>query len=270
MNRSNPSNTSSGGALLPSRAFVVDSLSVKVFSSEAKMAAAAAAAVGDYLVRLLDQQECIRIILATGNSQIDFLKRLIDRGDVDWSRIVLFHMDEYLGISANHPASFRLYMRDRVESMVHPQSFHYLDGDASEPIEECARYTRLLKETPIDLCCLGVGENGHLAFNDPPVANFEDPHWVKIVRLDPACKAQQVGEGHFDSMDVVPSYALTLTIPALCAARKMLCLAPEKRKAKAIESALTKDISANCPASFLRRQSQASLYLDVDSAALLP
>lgn len=263
------SNIRSGSEGLPLREFSVDSLSVKIFPNEAEMAAAAADEVGDYLIRLLGKQEFARLILATGNSQIEFLKRLIDRGEIDWSRIVLFHMDEYLGISANHPASFQRYMSERVESIVRPKAFHYLAGDVSEPIEECARYAELLGEKAIDLCCLGVGENGHLAFNDPPVAKFEDPYQVKIVKLDLACKAQQVGEGHFPSLESVPSYALTLTIPALFNSRKMICLAPEKRKAKAIENALTEPISARCPASFLRRQSQATLYLDVNSAMTL-
>ena len=178
-------------------------------------------------------------------------------------------MDEYLGIDANHPASFRRYMRERVESRVHPKVFHYLAGDAPLPLDECERYTTLLKAQPIDLCCLGIGENGHLAFNDPPVANFQDRHLVKLVQLDLACREQQVNEGHFPGIAAVPQYAFTLTIPALCSARRMLCVAPEKRKANAVREALCGPVETACPASWLRTQGHATLFLDTDSASLL-
>jgi glucosamine-6-phosphate deaminase len=136
-------------------------------------------------------------------------------------------------------------------------------------MDECARYTKLLKAQPIDLCCLGVGENGHIAFNDPPVANFKDPHAVTIAKLDEKCRLQQVGEGHFTGLDAVPQYALTLSIPMLCSAKKMLCIAPEKRKAHAVKAMLKGPISTDCPASILRRQKQCTLFLDQDSSSLL-
>lgn len=261
----NPENSSNQ----PEKAYSVESLTVKAFADQDSMAAAAAVDVGDYLSGVLRQQETARAILATGNSQILFLSKLIERGGVDWSRVELFHMDEYLGLSADHSASFRRYMKERVESLVRPKAFHYLDGSALLPLDECKRYSDLLKQASIDLCCLGVGENGHIAFNDPPVANFEDPYLVKIVQLDASCKEQQVGEGHFSSMETVPGYALTLTIPALCASNKMVCLAPERRKSQAIHDALKKPVSTDCPASFLRTQSQATLYLDRESSILL-
>ncbi len=178
-------------------------------------------------------------------------------------------MDEYLGISADHKASFRRYMRERVESRVKPRAFYYLEGDAQLPMDECERYTKLLQAQPIDLCCLGVGENGHIAFNDPPVANFTDKRSVNIVALDEKCRLQQVGEGHFPGMEAVPQYALTLTIPMLCSAKKMLCIAPEKRKAQAIKDALQGPISTACPASILRRQAHCTLFVDKDSTSLL-
>ena len=136
-------------------------------------------------------------------------------------------------------------------------------------MDECERYAGLLAAQPIDLCCLGIGENGHLAFNDPPVANFDDPHKVKLVKLDVASRQQQVNEGHFPNLEAVPQYAFTLTIPQLCSAKRMFCIAPEKRKAKAVKAALAGPIDTTCPASFLRRQPQATLFLDVDSASLL-
>lgn len=251
------------------KTFQVDALPVRVYANRQDLSAAAASEVNSYLRGILERQDETAVILATGNSQIEFLKRLVALGGIDWSRVTLFHMDEYLGISADHKASFRRYMRERVESLVHPRAFHYLEGNAAEPIAECDRYAALLQARPIDLCCLGVGENGHLAFNDPPVANFDDARAVKLVKLDLACKQQQVSEGHFPDLDAVPAYALTLTIPTLCSARKMICLSPETRKAKAIKAALHGPVTTACPASVLRRQPHATLLLDSDSAALL-
>ncbi len=249
--------------------FTVDALSVRVCGEQSEMAADAAREVHAYLCDTIAKQDRAHVILATGNSQLQFLSQLAAMRGLDWSKITLFHMDEYLGITSTHKASFRRYMRERVETVVKPRTFHYLEGDAAEPIKECDRYTRLLREAPIDLCCLGVGENGHIAFNDPPVADFADPLAVKIVQLDYACRMQQVGEGHFPNLEAVPQYALTLTIPMLCSAKKMVCLCPEKRKAQAVKDALTGPISTACPASFLRKQPQCTLLLDADSVSLL-
>jgi glucosamine-6-phosphate deaminase len=253
----------------PIQTFTVDKLPVRVYASQDDLSEAVATEVRDHLIATLARQGSAAAILATGNSQIRFLQRLVDSGGVDWSRITLFHMDEYLGLPATHKASFRRYMRERVESLVKPRAFHYLEGDCDLPLDEIARYTSLLQAQPIDLCCLGIGENGHIAFNDPPVARFDDPHWVKLVKLDDACKTQQVKEGHFPSLDAVPPYALTLTVPALCTAKKMMCVAPETRKAKAVRDALRGPVSTDCPASYLRTQAQCALLIDRDSAALL-
>ena len=251
------------------RSFKVDELSVQVFDTLDDLAADAAQEVNEFLRATLKQKGSAAAILATGNSQIQFLKRLVALEGVDWSKITLFHMDEYLGIDANHKASFRKYMRERVQTLVKPKAFHFLEGDADLPLDECARYEGLLKAQVIDLCCLGVGENGHLAFNDPPVARFDEKHLVKLVKLDDACKMQQVKEGHFPSLEAVPPYAFTLTIPALCSARKMVCIAPEKRKAEAIRRALTGPIATDCPASILRKQKHCTLLLDHDSVGEL-
>lgn len=251
------------------RSFTVDALPVHVFASQDELSEAVAGEVRDYLRTTLQRQGEATAILATGNSQIRFLARLVSAGGVDWSRVTLFHMDEYLGISGEHPASFRRYMRERVASLVKPKAFHYLQGDCDLPLEEIDRYEGLLQAQPIDLCCLGIGENGHIAFNDPPVARFEETRWVKLVKLDDACKMQQVKEGHFPGLEAVPPYAFTLTIPALCSARKLMCVAPEKRKAQAVRDALRGPISPACPASILRRQPQCTLFLDPDSAVSL-
>lgn len=249
--------------------FRVDELWVQIYNSEVEMAARVAEIAQNYLQQLLNQQETVAVLLATGNSQRQFLDALINLGKIDWSRITCFHLDEYLGITAEHPASFRRYMQERVENRVSPRQFHYIAGDALEPLAECDRYSQLLQAQPIDLCCLGIGENGHLAFNDPAVANFQDPYSVKLVKLDTANRQQQVNTGHFHDIDSVPQYAFTVTLSLICAAKKIICLAPEKRKAQIVKQMLTGTINSNCPASILRQKSQATLFLDRDSVSLL-
>jgi len=194
---------------------------------------------------------------------------LIALGGVDWSRIVFFHLDEYLGISPQHPASFRYYLHKKIEKRVNSAAFHYIIGDAVEPIAECDRYSQLLRSQPIDLCFLGIGENGHLAFNEPSVASFDETQQIKLVKLDLITRQQQVGGGYFSTIEDVPQYAFTLTIPQICKSKKILCLAPEKRKATAVKNMLQLPISTTCPASILRQQPQATLFLDTDSASKL-
>ncbi|BAY39908.1 glucosamine-6-phosphate deaminase [Nostoc sp. NIES-2111] len=249
--------------------FHVDHLSVQIYQSEADMAFDIAAIVSKYLQSVLEQQETAAVVLATGNSQLRFLDALIALGGVDWSKVTLFHLDEYLGITADHPASFRRYLQERVEKRVSPQKFHYIEGDTLEPLAECDRYSQLLQTQPIDLCCLGVGENGHLAFNDPSVANFQDPYNVKLVKLDSLNRQQQVNTGQFPNIDSVPQYAFTMTLPLICSAKKILCLAPGQRKAQIVKQMLQGVIDKACPASVLRQQPQATLFLDSSSASLL-
>lgn len=253
----------------PTKTFQVDALSVRVHATQAEMAADAAQVAQQFLRETIAARGTAAAILASANSQIQFVEALVRLGGVDWSKVTLFHMDEYLGLDAGHPASFRRFMRERVEQLVRPRVFHYLAGDAMEPLTECERYAGLLRAQPIDLCCLGIGENGHVAFNDPPVADFADPRVVKLVKLDEKCRLQQVGEGHYPNLAAVPQYAFTLTVPALCAAQRMLCIVPEKRKAAAVRETLQGPISPACPASFLRRQAQCTLWLDAESASEL-
>jgi len=207
--------------------------------------------------------------MATGNSQLAYTASLQRDFSLPWERIECFHMDEYVGLSPNHPASFRRWMRERVESVVHPRAFHYIQGDAPDPEAECKRYAALLASGPIDAVSLGIGENGHIAFNDPPVADFNDPAAVKIVKLDDACKQQQVGEGHFANLAAVPTRAITLTIPTLMGVANVFCIVPERRTAMAVKQALEGPIATSCPASILRRQANARLLLDSDAASLL-
>jgi glucosamine-6-phosphate deaminase len=205
-------------------------------------------------------------MFASGNSQFAFLAALTASADVPWSKLIGFHMDEYVGMDDTHSASFARYMRERIIDVAHPHMFHCIDGTA-DPSVECARYSGLLRTHPLDLTCLGIGENGHLAFNDPPFADFDDAVDVKEVTLDDASRHQQVGEDHFADLAAVPRTAVTVTIPALLRARRVLAIVPEARKAPAVARALNGPISTACPASILRRAHNATLYLDRDSAA---
>ena len=208
-------------------------------------------------------------MFATGNSQLAFVDALVaDTDDVPWDRLVIFHMDEYVGIGPDHPASFQRWIRERIDQPARPRAAHYLDGLAS-PDDECRRYAQLLRSHPLDLCCLGIGENGHLAFNDPPVADFEDPLDLKVVTLDEGCRLQQVNEGHFATDDDVPDTAMTVTIPALLRAARVVAIVPEGRKAVPVRDALEGPVDTSCPASILQRTAHTAIYLDPDSAGLL-
>ena len=251
----------------PNKEFTVDSLSVRVYAEAADLCADAVRETQARLSGAIESEGSAAAILATGNTQIDFLKLLAEQGGVDWSKVTLFHMDEYLGIDGGHPASFPRYMKERVEALLNPKVFHYLQGDADEPVRECERYEALLRAQSIDLCMLGLGENGHLAFNDPHVANFEDERAVKIVSLDETCRLQQVKQGHFPDIQNMPQYALTITIPTLLSAEKVLCMALDERKQRPVERLLQGPIGHDCPATALRGCENATLLLDAKAAA---
>ena len=247
--------------------FIVDAMTVRVHDTDADLASEAAAEAAQTIGAAISDRGVAHVMFATGNSQLGFLAALTARGDVDWDRLVGYHMDEYRGVPAEHPASFRRYLRERIVDRVHPRAFHFIAGDASDPEAECRRYAALLEAHPLDLCCLGIGENGHLAFNDPPVADFEDPRDVKVVALDEACRRQQVGEGHFATMADVPVEAITVTIPALLRAGRVLANVPEARKRDPVRVALTGPVSTACPASILRTRPNVTLHLDRGSGA---
>ena len=249
------------------RETTVDALHVRVFPDSPALGEAAARHAATVMARAIEDRGVAHAMFATGNSQFDFLDALMLDGTVDWSRVIGFHMDEYVGIPRDHPASFRRYLRERLVERVPISAFQSIEGDAADTGAECARYTALLREHPLDLCCLGIGENGHLAFNDPPVADFDDPLDVKVVELDAACRQQQVGEGHFPDVDTVPTHAVTVTIPALLRASTVLAIVPEARKAEPVRRALAGPIDTTCPASVLRTRPNATLYLDEESAA---
>ena len=252
-----------------SRDFTVDDLRVRAFDDVGELARAAAVEAVDELSAAIAERGEANVMLATGNSQLAFLAELMTFSGVDWSRVTAFHMDEYVDLPPTHSASFQCYMRERVAAKVPFKAFHYLQGDTGDAEGEARRYADLLRAHPLDLCCCGIGENGHLAFNDPPVADFDDPLDVKIVALEPVSRRQQVAEGHFATVDDVPTHAITVTIPALLRARRVLVIVPEQRKAEPVRTALEGPITTACPASYLRTQPQATLFLDAESASLL-
>ena len=250
------------------RTFHAGAARIQVYSSPASLGEAAAEHAAALITSAIQDHGRARVIAATGNSQIPFVSALVKQ-PVDWKSVELFHMDEYAGMAPNHPASFRLWIRTRIEEQIHPFKTHYLVGDAADLDAEIERYSALLLKAPIDLAFVGFGENGHIAFNDPPVADFRDPATVKRVVLDEACRKQQAGEGHFPDLASVPKEAVTITCTGLFRANAWVSCVPERRKAEAVRNALEGPITEACPASLVRRHPNASVYLDSESASLL-
>ena len=251
----------------PIRTFTVDSLPVRVFESEEALGRAAAADMAAILAEAIAARGEANVILATGNSQLAFLRALRSDASIDWPRVRVFHMDEYVGIDPEHRASFPRFLREHLLEHVRGATFFPMAGDPERVDAICREYEEALRAHPADAVALGWGENGHLAFNDPPYADFDDPVWVKPVQLDEVSRKQQHGEGHFDSLDEVPTHAITLTIPALLAAKRVLCIVPEARKAAAVRACLHESVSEDRPGSILRAVEHATLYLDPESAA---
>jgi glucosamine-6-phosphate deaminase len=245
-----------------------DQLRVEVYFSPAALGAASARDFAEALRQTLTSRDVTSVIFASANSQLPFLEALRARQDIEWGRVHVLHMDEYLGMPSDHPASFRRFLHDHLVRWVRPLGFHELCGDAADPVEEVDRYSALLENLDPSICVLGIGENGHLAFNDPP-ADFATGDLVHRVKLEEACRRQQWGEGHFPKLEDVPTEALSLTIPALLRPGHVLCVVPELRKARAVRAALQDPVSPDCPASILRTVSSAKLYLDTASASLL-
>ena len=244
-------------------------MQVRVFSSKREASGVAAEAAAAILRGAIATRGRARMVVSTGNSQLDFIDALVLAPDLDWSAVEAFHLDEYAGMAMTHPASFRLWLKTRLADRVPLRAMHYVNGDAPDVEAECRRYGALLAEAPIDAGFIGIGENGHIGFNDPPVADFADPLPVKIVRLDDACRRQQVGEGHFDGISAVPEHALSLTCPTIVGMTNLICCVPELRKAGAVRDTIEGPISTACPASILRTHALALLFLDAESSSLL-
>ncbi len=249
--------------------FRKDRLEVRVFPTLEEMGEAAARDAADAICGMLSVRREVNMIFAAAPSQEEFLGRLVADRRIDWSGVNAFHMDEYIGLDPGAPQSFGNFLRQRIFGKVPFRSVNYIDPQAGDPEEECLRYAALLRKYPVDIVCLGIGENGHIAFNDPGVADFNDPKDVKVVELDPICRQQQVNEKCFDTLQQVPARAITVTVPALLRAEKMFCIVPFANKAKAVRDAVEGPVSEKCPASVLRTRDNVTLYIDSDSASEL-
>jgi glucosamine-6-phosphate deaminase len=243
-------------------------MEIRVFDTKIELGRAAAerarAAIGEAVAR----SGAARVIAATGASQFEFLDALASLPGVDWERVEMFHLDEYVGLPDTHPASFRRYLRERVVERVRPRVFHFLAGDTPDPAAECRRVGTLLSRAPVDVAFVGIGENGHLAFNDPP-ADFETEEPYLVVELDEPCRRQQLGEGWFASLADVPRRAISMSIRQILKSREILCVVPDARKAKAVSACLEGGVSPMRPSSILQTHPATTVFLDLDSAALL-
>jgi glucosamine-6-phosphate deaminase len=245
----------------------VGKLKIEIHPTREDAGAAAAAAAGEALNTIARRYATIGVIFATGASQLDTLAALVTSPALPWERVRGFHMDEYIGITPDHPASFRRYLREKLTGRVPMREFFEVDGTASDPDRACKDYAERLRSADPQLCLLGIGENGHLAFNDPGYADFNDPVDMKIVELDQVCRQQQAAEGWFRDYKDVPARAMTLTIPALFRVPKLIVSVPGSRKAQIVRRTIEEPISAGCPSTILQTHPDATIYLDADSAA---
>ena len=244
-------------------------IAIEIYETKAALGQAAAAYAADGLRAALEQRGQARLILATGASQFEMLECLTGLPGIAWERVTCFHLDEYVGIGEDHPASFRRYLKERFVTKVPSlRAFHFIDGDAADLEAECKRVGDLITAAPVDVACVGIGENGHLAFNDPP-ADFETTRSYIVVNLDEACRRQQLGEGWFASLDSVPRRAISISIRQILLSRRIVCTVPDARKAKAVQSCIAGPVSPLAPASILQLHADCRLFLDRDSSALL-
>ena len=241
---------------------------VEIYDSKREAAGAAAARAAEIIRGAIGERGEARVVAATGASQFEFLDELTAKPDIEWRRVVFFHLDEYVGLPETHPASFRKYLKERIDGRVRPGAFHFIEGDAPDPRAECVRLAGLISARAVDAAFVGIGENGHLAFNDPP-ADFETEEPYLVVDLDEECRRQQVGEGWFKEIDEVPRRAISMSVAQILKARNVVCVVPDLRKARAVRDCLELEVSPMRPASALRRHGGAILYLDADSASLI-
>jgi len=243
-------------------------MQIQVFESKQEMAKAAAAKAAKLLKEAIDGKGTAAFIAATGTSQFEFLENLTAVPSIDWAKTIMFHLDEYVGLPESHPASFRRYLKERLIEKVGPGTVHLIRGDSPDPEAECRRLNGIISGHIIDVAFVGIGENGHLAFNDPP-ADFQTDSPYIVVELDDACRRQQLGEGWFANIEDVPKQAISMSIKQIMKSRAIVCTVPDRRKAQAVKDCLEGEISPWHPASILREHSNTFLYLDKDSASLL-
>ena len=251
------------------KTFQKDKLTVEIYENRTLMGEAAAKDIKAKIAELLAEKQEINMIFAAAPSQNDVLKSLVEDKAIEWNRVNAYHMDEYIGLDKDAPQGFGNFLKEHIFGLVPFKSVNYIDITTANPEAEAERYGKLLKENPTDIVIMGIGENGHIAFNDPPVADFKDEKWVKPVKLDEICRQQQVNDGCFASIDKVPTHAMTLTVPTLVKAPYLFCIVPAPTKAKAVYETLNGSIDEHCPASILRTHDNAKLYLDNESSKLL-
>jgi glucosamine-6-phosphate deaminase len=239
-----------------------------IFDSRLQLAQAAANEAAGLIRQAIAARGQAYLIAATGTSQFEFLDAIVLQPDVDWAQVTFFHLDEYVGLPRTHPASFRRYLQERIVDRVQPGAFHFLNGEAPDPAAECRRVGELISRATIDAAFVGIGENGHLAFNDPP-ADFYTQEPYLVVELDEACRRQQVGEGWFETVGDVPVQAISMSVQQILKARHVLCVVPDRRKARAVRDCLELEVSPLRPASILQQHARTTMYLDTESAAFL-
>ncbi len=240
-----------------------------VYKTKGDMGAAAGSTAAGAIRRAIADKNQANIILATGASQFEMLEHLTSVDTIDWSKVTMFHLDEYIGLGPDHPASFRKYLRERfVDRVGRLKAAHFVNGDAKDPAAECRRLGDLIRAHPIDVACVGIGENGHLAFNDPP-ADFETEEPYLVVDLDERCRRQQLGEGWFGSFEAVPSQAISMSIQQILKSRRIIVTVPDRRKAEAVRNALEGPVTPRCPASILQQHENCAIFLDEPAASLL-
>jgi len=243
-------------------------MEIRVFDTKKEMGKAAAQKAAEILREAIEEKGEAIFVAATGTSQFEFLDALTTISSIDWSKTVMFHLDEYIGIPEHHPASFRKYLKERLVNKVRPGTVYFINGDTEDPHQECERLNKIIGKMEVDVTFLGIGENGHLAFNDPP-ADFDTEKPYIVVKLDETCRRQQVGEGWFKSLDEVPKRAISMSIKQIMKSKNIICVVPEARKARAVKNCLEGEISPSNPASILRKHKKVFLFLDKDSASLL-
>jgi glucosamine-6-phosphate deaminase len=243
-------------------------MNIAIFNSKQELGRAAARDAAGLIKQAINERGEVFIVAATGASQFEFLDALTQNRSIDWTRATFFHLDEYEGLPDSHPASFRKYLKERIVDQVTPRAFYFIAGDVPDVGQECRRLSNLIASKTIDVAFLGIGENGHLAFNDPP-ADFETQDPYIVVELNEACRRQQVGEGWFSSIEEVPARAISMSIQQILKARNVLCVVPDQRKAEAVRNCLELEVSPLRPASILKRHGATTIYLDQESASLL-
>ncbi|HZE71557.1 MAG TPA: glucosamine-6-phosphate deaminase [Pyrinomonadaceae bacterium] len=243
-------------------------MKIEIFNSKQELGQAAAEDAAHLIQQAIDERGAAFVVAATGASQFEFLDALTQNHKINWGKVTFFHLDEYVGLAESHPASFRRYLKERIVDRVRPRTFRFIAGDAPDVFEECRRISDLISRQKVDVAFVGIGENGHLAFNDPP-ADFETQEPYIVVELNEACRKQQVGEGWFRRIDEVPTRAVSMSIQQILKARNVLCVVPDRRKADAVRNCLELEVSPSRPASILQTHTAAIVYLDTESAALL-